>query len=480
MYKISTKIKNYFFQGLVYGFGSGFDALIGFLVLPLYATSFSTEEYGIFSILILLSTLSSSFFYLGASSALSRSYFDYDKEKDRRKIVATSLYITVFGAILQVLFGLLFAENLSQILFDNPNYTNHIFLILISSSLLFINQLFYLLLRLLMRSVQVVSVSIFSSIVFLSLLFIFLKNYNLGILSPILAFNISYGLSTIILVFLCRKHFSLFPNVEEFKIQLLFGLPQIIIGFSYYLIDWIDRIFINEYLSLSDVGIYSFAYKIGMLIQIGFVIPFSKIWNPIRSENLNSENITMISSKVLTYFYLFGSIFSLLIIIFIKEFFLLFSGGSDEFIVGQYVVPFVIFGHLFYGMINVMDIGLFKARKPMYTAIILLVHIPINVILNLILIPKIGYYGAAISTLLTYLSLVLSIAYISNKFLFIKYEKRNFFIISFFSCISIFLSIYYFDNLNLFSPYKFLLMLLLLGFYYYYFNQDLKKLLRKE
>ena len=146
MYKISTKIKNYFFQGLVYGFGSGFDALIGFLVLPLYATSFSTEEYGIFSILILLSTLSSSFFYLGASSALSRSYFDYDKEKDRRKIVATSLYITVFGAILQVLFGLLFAENLSQILFDNPNYTNHIFLILISSSLLFINQLFYFLL----------------------------------------------------------------------------------------------------------------------------------------------------------------------------------------------------------------------------------------------------------------------------------------------------------------------------------------------
>ena len=65
MNSIKSKLKNYLFHGLVYGFGSAFDAIVGFLVLPLYTIYFSTEEYGIFSFLILLSTFASSIFYLG-------------------------------------------------------------------------------------------------------------------------------------------------------------------------------------------------------------------------------------------------------------------------------------------------------------------------------------------------------------------------------------------------------------------------------
>ena len=63
------KLKNYIFHGLVYGFGSAFDAIVGFLVLPIYTLNFSTEEYGIFSFLILISTFASSIFYFGATSA---------------------------------------------------------------------------------------------------------------------------------------------------------------------------------------------------------------------------------------------------------------------------------------------------------------------------------------------------------------------------------------------------------------------------
>ena len=472
------KLKNYIFHGLVYGFGSAFDAIVGFLVLPIYTLHFSTEEYGIFSFLILISTFASSIFYLGATSALTRSYFDYDNLEDRKKVVATSLYITLFGAIMQISLGLIFSEQLSIILFKTAIYKYHIILILISSALLFINQFFYLLLRLLLKSIHIVSVSIFSSAIFLLTLWILFTYYEYGILSPVIAFNISYSIGTIILLFICRNYFSLIPKKREFKIQLIFGLPQLFIGFSYYTIDWIDRFFINEYLSLGDVGVYSFGYKISMIIHMIFIIPFSKVWATIRSENLNG-NIEGLSSKILTYYYLIGSILALLVVIFIKEFFMIFSRNID-YDSAQYVVPFVIFAHLLYGMINILDLGIFKYRKPIYTAIILIIHIPINIILNFILVPKFGYYGAALSTLITYFLLSMTVAYIANRLLKVNYEKFNLLLISLISIITIIIYLYVIDNSQLFSINKFLIFTLLLVFYRYYFRNDLKKIMSQD
>ena len=469
------QIKNYIFHGLVYGFGSAFDAIVGFIALPLYTLHFSIEEYGIFSFLILVSTFASSIFYLGATSSLTRSYFDYEDLEERKKVATTGLYITLFGAIMQILFGLIFCEDLSVLLFKTTIYKNHILLILISSALLFVNQFFYLLLRLRLQSLKIVSVSIVSSSIFLLSLLILLVQYDYGVLSPIIGFIFSYSVSTIILIFLCKNYFSLYPKNSEFAIQLAFGLPQIVGGFSYYAIDWIDRFFINEYLSLGDVGVYSFGYKISMMIHMLFILPFAKVWATIRSEYLN-KNIEELSSKVLTYYYLAGSILALFVIIFINEFFSIFSRNAD-YNSAQNIVPLIIFAHLFYGMINIIDLGIFKKRKQMQRVLIFLVHIPINIFLNFILVPKFGYYGAAIATLITYSSLIACTNYVANKLFKVDYEKFNLFIISAVSFLTIFVSIYVIDNSQLFSINKFLIFTLLLVFYWYYFKADIKKYL---
>lgn len=472
---MNFKIKQYLNQGLIYAFGSGMDAIVGFLVLPIYTSSFSTTEYGIFSLLMLVSTLSQSFFYLGASSSLNRSYFDYNSQDERKKVATTSLYLTIVGALFQIFFGIIFAKEFSQFFFNSNEYEIHFIIILCSSAFRFISQIFYLLLRLLMKASQMVFVSILSNLIFISSLMYLLNNYDLGILSPILSLFIANLISLFTLFLSTKKHFSLIPNFNEFMIQIKFGLPQILIGFFYYFIDWIDRYFINEFLNLSDVGIYSFGYKIGMLIHIGYIMPFSKIWVPIRSEQLNSKNLDRLNSKVFTYFYLFGSIFSFLIILFIDQLVFLFSSGSAEFSSSKFVIPFVLFGHLFFGMINILDIGIFKSRKPIFSALLLFLHIPINIILNILLLPKIGYIGAAISTLITYLSLSIFTLIISNRFLYIKYEYRNILIITFILFIFSYLSLSnpFSTGISLFD--KLILLVLFISFYYYFFFEKLKK-----
>ena len=113
----------------------------------------------------------------------------------------------------------------------------------------------------------------------------------------------------------------------------------------------------------------------------------------------------------------------------------------------------------------------------MQKVLILLAHIPINIFLNFILVPKFGYYGAAIATLITYSSLIACTIYVANKLFKVDYEKLNLFVISVVSFLTIFVSIYVIDNSQLFSINKFLIFTLLLVFYWYYFKADIKKYL---
>ena len=130
-------------------------------------------------------------------------------------------------------------------------------------------------------------------------------------------------------------------------------------------------------------------------------------------------------------------------------------------------------------MINILDIGIFKSRKPIFSALLLFLHIPINIILNILLLPKIGYIGAAISTLITYLSLSIFTLIISNRFLYIKYEYKNILIITLILFAFSFLSFStsFSTGINLFD--KLILLVLFISFCYYFFNEEIHRTIQK-
>ena len=71
--KLFDRLKEAASHTLIYGLGSVAQTLLGVILLPLYAHYFSAAEFGVLSIITLLGTLAGSVFYLGSSSALSRS-----------------------------------------------------------------------------------------------------------------------------------------------------------------------------------------------------------------------------------------------------------------------------------------------------------------------------------------------------------------------------------------------------------------------
>ncbi len=421
---LAEKIKEAGSHTLIYGLGAAFQTLLGFILIPLYTRYYTAETYGVLSLLVLCGTLAGVVFYLGASSALSRSYYDYHDGTERKRVISTSLFLTLSGALLQVLLGFLLRERLSLLLFGTTKYALHINIVLVSSALSFTNNLFYLLLRFERKSKQVIILNLVTLTTGASLILFFLTVLKVGVMAPILGEAINQSFAFGLLFYLTRKSYVLDYSVAELKLQLQYGIPTVLAGLAFYLLTCTDRLVINKYCSLSDVGIYSLGYKIGMVVNTLFVLPFGQIWAPMRMEYRHDLNAGILYKVMLTYYFLIGLLFTAGVSLFSKEILSLLS-GRREYIVAYKIVPIIMSAHLIYGAVNILDVGVAFSRKVMYNVYTFSSAVVLNVGLNWALVPRFGYQAAAFVILATFVVLVSLVFLVSKRLYPIKVEGRR-------------------------------------------------------
>lgn len=201
---------------------------------------------------------------------------------------------------------------------------------------------------------------------------------------------------------------SLFPiNVEEENVRTLlrFSLPLTLsIWAGLFGTNWVDLVIIKWALSVSDVGLYSLASQLSGVVQ-QLTIVFSTLLLPQLSVMVISGNHTMISSylrRMLPYWLLGTSILFCLVLF-----------GADP------LVP-LIFGRSFQGavipfavlMIATAALALFNAFDPLISAYgatwalmrVTVVSVVVKVVLTFWLTPLMGITGAALATVGSYLT----------------------------------------------------------------------------
>lgn len=102
---VRDKLKEAGKHSVIYGIGSIAQSAAGLLLLPILTGALSKEDFGVYSLIIMVSTVASAIFYLGMNSALPRSYYDYSTESDRRAVFTTAFVILLAGSLLQTLVG---------------------------------------------------------------------------------------------------------------------------------------------------------------------------------------------------------------------------------------------------------------------------------------------------------------------------------------------------------------------------------------
>lgn len=369
-------------------------------------------------------TVAGVLFYFGIASALPRSYYDYKSEEDRKKVFTTALLLTVVGALMQILFAYGTRDFLSLKLFSTNEWGGAIFLALCASAVGFITQLFLLLMRFARLSLLVSFVGVTSLVLNLGLTYFLLTKYQMGVFAPIWGLLITNIIMLLFVCIICRKHIGTEIMNHELKIQLTFGFSTVVISAATMVVEWSDRYFINKFLTLQDVGIYSVGYKFASVVTIFLITPFVQIWNPIMMENYKNDDFVAFFTRVLSYYFMIGVVVLTTASLFMNEVLFLIVPKQSYF-QGLLISPIIMFGLLLNGLNNFLSAGLFFERKIHKMMYVYCVMAALYVVLNYFLIPRFGYKGAAWSSFFVYGVTPLVIYQLSKKYYEIHFSWKK-------------------------------------------------------
>ncbi len=407
---------------IFFGLSSALQSLVGFLLLPFYSRYIGTEDFGAYSLIVFYTTLISSFFYFGTTASLNRFYYSSVENQDyKNKVISSNLLITILGAIFQLTLSLVFINIIYGWIFSDKSYFYDFKLLIFASTFGLISNYNLAVLRVKSKSKVYFTLNSISSFLNLAITIVLLEKFNLGIKAPIV--GLLFGnISLLVLTFLFGySDFKFKYDYNSIKQCFSFGFSIIFLGLSFSFLDWVDRIILSKLTSLSNVGIYSYGYRIGIVVYAFFSVPFSMAWSTIRMQRLSTENYDTFTSKIITIYSIIGWTLVLIISIFMSDIIQV-IGGNQEYYKSLSVIPIILSAYLIYGYVSIFDIGIFVSKKIYFYLISFLFCIIFNIGFNYLTIPLFGFVAAAYVTLITYIIYILLIYYFSNKYIKIKIQ----------------------------------------------------------
>ena len=202
----------------------------------------------------------------------------------------------------------------------------------------------------------------------------------------------------------------------EVLMMLRFGLLMLLATVSALGLKYLDVVMLGQYIDINFVGIYSIAVYIPALIDAALSaldrITYPKIADAWAKNNL--AEIKEMYTKSSRYLFMIGGLLFLGINLNTDS---LMKLLPQEYSAGITVILIISVSSLFNLATGVNDSILYNSSKWIYGFYMLLVLFASAVILNLILIPRLGMNGAALATAIS------AFAFNALKFFFIK---RNF------------------------------------------------------
>lgn len=381
-----------------YTIGSFILKGVNFFTVPIFANLLSLDEMGIITIYSTWSGILSIIVGLGINGTIGSARANLN-DNEYKEYLSSTLFL---GTISFVVIGLI------TLIFNQPVAN----IVGIGKSLIII-----LLLE-----------SFFSFVInFVTTVFTFERNHKAFlftsaivtivnvVLSLILVINIQnykyvgriYGgaIATIIVgivlyIKIIRKGKKLI-DLKYWKFCLPIAIPLIAHNLSHLVLNQADKIMLQKMTTDEVVGMYGTIYTIGALINT-VQVAINSAWTPWYFDTLKSKDGKQMRKVSAIYI----AVFTLLTIMFIL--------GSPEIVKIMYpkaywsgikLLPIIIAGYYFVFLYTFPANYQFYIKETRFIALGTFIAALINVVINFLLIPIMGMYAAAISTLVAYIVL---------------------------------------------------------------------------
>jgi O-antigen/teichoic acid export membrane protein len=400
--------------GLV--FGTDFAKILASIfIIPIITKTLGAAGFGVWNQLRITITLVSTFIIMGLHHAFLR-HLAGEKEKDKisSNFWAVILTISGLGIFLALSFYIL-SDSLYTYIFGKEEIPH---LVTIATVLMVIFPLDYFMTSYFqtfrqMKNHSALTIGEMATQVGLLILLI---STGYGIFGAVLSFLIVK--IVFLLLRVCKIVVQIGFTVPDFSIILpyiRFGLPMVLSGTFFLIVNSGDRYVINYFLGIREVGIYSFAYNIGNLIMV-IMTPVMYILYPTIANCWHNKEYDNVK-RYLRYSIKYNLFLSIPCAFFLgvlsEEITLILS--SSQFLSGSLLIPllsaaFLIFG---FGVVGEhMMIVLGRTRAIFYLYFFLSFS---NILMNIILVPRMGIRGAALITLISFTAYAVITLYTSWK-----------------------------------------------------------------
>ena len=391
-------------QFFVYGLPSTLGKFISFILLPIYTSIFTPEDYGYLDFIISITSILSIFGMLQIESGLQRFFYDQESECEKVNLVSTAFNFTLYCSLAIIFISILLIPYISTIFFENQYRIELLLSILgvLPSNLLVV---VFVLLRFQKRTFKFAKYSIIQVLLSAILTVISVLYLKLGILGVIASTTFtSYAILVVSLLSL-RSNFNFFKiDLKKLKQMLSYSAPQFPARIGSVANVYANRFFMISMLSATALGLYSVALKVasGMqLIQNAFMLT----WLPFFYEILKKDDFKKRFLEVYSYILALLSVIVLILTLFSKEIILLLTNAN--YVESHKMVGILAYYYALFILKDVVDVGVKVTNKTQYNSYIYLFVSTLNVGLLFVLVPKYQLEGVCLSLLLSNLSLFL-------------------------------------------------------------------------
>ena len=211
---------------------------------------------------------------------------------------------------------------------------------------------------------------------------------------------------------------------------LRYSYPLIIVGLGGMINDMLSRLVYRHVVDVSpaqadkELGIFGNLYRLAVIVTV-MIQAFRMAAEPFFFNHSQSENAQKTYARVMKFFVIACCFMFLLISLYRDVLEWVITLKSKEWGEGIYIVPLLAMGNIFLGIYYNLSIWYKLTHKNMMGAMITIAGAVITIVLNILLIPKWHYLGAAIATFCCYLFMMIVSYLLGQKYYPVPYAKKK-------------------------------------------------------
>lgn len=399
----SKLVKN----SLIYAVGDIAPRLLGFISFPIYTRYLSPAEYGIVNYVNTVNLFLATIGLLCLNTYFLVFYFKQPTEEDRKKLLG-NISISLFCINLVFLFiSFLIGPHIIGYIEGNISFYPYLAIGLVTNFFNLLPTLPSALYRMEERPLPLTILNILRGVVTFGVSIWFVVGLGFkaeGLLFSQMIVTIVFGL---IFTKITLNNMIWTFNWKQLKTALIFSLPLLPGSLSYLLTTMFDRILIDKYLNLTDLGIYSSASTLALILNIISYGAY-KAFEPYIFKYIDSPDFAELFTKLRNglFWVLLSGAFGLAL--FAREFFQIFS--EQQYHTAYLYVPIILIGVLSSSISTPYGTIITAHNKTKINSAICICGSIVSVSLNFLLIPHLGIIAACLTSALTMtLTLIASI-----------------------------------------------------------------------